>query len=245
MGGKKLIMLTAYDYPTAKILDEIGIDFILVGDSLGMVILGYPDTKSVTLADMIHHVGAVSRGVKRTPIIADMPINTYNTTEAAIENAHKLIDSGADGVKIEGRNEKIITALLDEKIPVVGHLGLLPQTAASYRVQGQDAETAGKIYAEAKALDELGMTALILECIPQELARKITQAVQTPTIGIGAGKYCDGQVLVLHDVIGLSDFQGKFIRQYANIKENIREAGMAFKQDVLTGDFPGENEIFV
>ncbi len=241
---KKLIMLTAYDYPTAKILDEIGIDYILVGDSVGMVVYGYPDTKSVTMTDMVRHVQAVARGAKHTPIIADLPINTYNTVSDALLNAKKLIQAGAYAVKVEGRKDEIIRALQADKIPVVGHVGLLPQTALHYKVQGRDVQSAEQIYEDAKVLDGFHMPVLILECIPQELAKKITRDINTPTIGIGAGKYCDGQVLVLHDVLGLSDFQGKFVRQYFDAKKQFKQALLNFKHDVFTEKFPEERESF-
>lgn len=241
---KKLVMLTAYDYPTAKIVDAVGIDYILVGDSLGMVVLGYPDTKSVTMADILHHLKAVVRGAKNTHIVADMPINTYNTVKDAVTNAKLLREAGAYSVKIEGAKPEIITAIINEGIPVMGHLGLLPQTAQTYKVQGKDQEQAEQIYQDAKLLDTLGIIALILECVPASLANKITENIKTPTIGIGAGVHCSGQVLVLHDVIGLSDFQGKMVKQYVDSKTVIRQAVTAFKNEVLEKKFPTEKNSF-
>ena len=240
----KLVMITAYDYPTAKIVDEVGVDYILVGDSLGMVILGYPDTKSVTMVDMLHHLKAVVRGVKKSHIVADMPINTYNSVKDAVKNAKLFQKAGAHSVKIEGANPEIITAIIQEGIPVVGHLGLLPQTARSYKVQGRDQQEAEQIYQDAKSLDNLGMLALVLECIPSELAKRITETIKTPTIGIGAGIYCSGQVLVLHDVIGLSDFQGKMVKRYIDTKEMMRQAISSFKQEVIKEKFPTEKNSF-
>jgi len=241
----KLVMLTAYDYPTAKIIDEIEVDYILVGDSLAMSILGHPDTKSVTMAEMIHHVKAVVRGAPRSKIIADLPVGTYHTASLALKNAKKFMAIGASGVKIEGPKLAIIKTLLAHNIPVVGHLGLLPQTAEKYRVHGRDSKEAQKILADAKKLDTLGIDALVLECVPATLAKTITNALTTPTIGIGAGKYCDGQVLVLADLIGLSDFNGKMIKRYANVKEVIKQAVTNFKKDVIAEKFPTEENSFL
>ncbi len=241
---QKIVMLTAYDYPTAKIIDEVGIDYILVGDSLGMVVLGYKDTKSITMDDMLHHVKAVVRGATETHLVADMPINTYNTVGDALKNARLFIGAGAYSVKIEGNKQDVIKALIKAKIPVMGHLGLLPQTAEVYKVQGKEQKDAKQIYDDAKMIDKLGIYALVLECVPAILAKKITDAIQTPTIGIGAGVNCSGQVLVLHDIIGLSDFQGKFVKQYANVKQVIRNAVEGFKSDVISKKFPTKKNSF-
>lgn len=242
---RKLVMVTAYDYPTSKIADEIGFDYILVGDSLGMVVLGYKDTKSVTIDEMLHHTKAVARGAKNSFIIADMPVNTYNSKEDALKNAKLLLNAGANGVKIEGSKLDIISALIKENISVVGHLGLLPQTAKKYTVQGKDKKTAEKLYSEAKALDYSGIKLLILECIPQSLAKRITEGIVTPTIGIGAGKYCDGQVLVLHDIIGLSGFQGKMVKKYADARKTIKKALIKFREEVITEKFPQDKNSFI
>jgi len=237
-------MLTAYDYPTAKILDEIGVDYILVGDSLSMVVLGYHDTKSVTVRDMIHHTQAVARGAKNSFIIADLPLGTYETPEDALKNAKLLINAGARGIKIEGYKQDCMNMLIHQNIPVMGHLGLLPQTAEKHSVQGREQKEAEKIFQDAVAMDTMGLLAIVLECIPEQLAKRITETLQTPTIGIGAGRYCDGQVLVLHDVIGLSDFQGKFIKRYGDVKGEIKRAVSEFKREVITGEFPEEKNVF-
>lgn len=237
-------MLTAYDYPTAKIVDESGVDYILVGDSLAMVVLGYPDTKSVTMEEMLHHTRAVCRAVKNTPVIGDMPINTYNNEHAAVYNAKRFIQAGCRMVKIEGYKAEIIKALKSAGIKVIGHLGLLPQTAERYKVQGKDQKEGEKILHDAIEIDKLGIELLVLECVPMMLAKKITETIKTPTIGIGAGPYCDGQVLVLHDLIGLSDFQGKMVKRYGNVKDEIRTAVSQFKNEVQKGIFPDKKNSF-
>ena len=240
----KLVMMTAYDYPTGKLVDEVGVDFILIGDSLAMVVLGYADTKSVTVAEMLHHTKAVCRAVKKSVTIGDMPIHSYNTSDIALKNAKKFIAAGCQMVKIEGYQPDIFNVLKKNHIKVVGHLGLLPQTAKVYKVQGKDAKDAKKIFQDAKSMDKLGIELLILECIPSLLAKKITDAIDTPTIGIGAGIHCDGQVLVLHDIIGLSDFQGRMVKRYANVKQDIRSALSRFKKEVLTEKFPDQKHSF-
>lgn len=237
----KIVMLTAYDYQTAKILDEIGIDLILVGDSLGMVVLGYKDTKSVTMEDMIHHTKAVARGAINTPIIGDMPINSYNTVEDAVRNAKQLLEAGARGVKIEGNRPAIVDALMDEGIPVMGHLGLLPQSAERYQLKGKETAEAEKILADAVDLDKKGVMAIVLECIPKNLAKKITDAVKAPTIGIGAGIHCDGQVLVINDLLGIDEgFSPKYLKRYASLGKVIRNAVATFKEEVQNGTYPDE-----
>jgi len=242
---RKVVMLTAYDYQIAKILDDIGIDIILVGDSLGMVVLGYKDTKAVTMQEMLHHTRAVARGAKSTPIVGDMPINSYNTVADALKNAKDFLDAGTHGVKIEGNKPRIIQALLDEDIPVMGHLGLLPQTAESYRVRGKEEAEAEKIFSDALELDKLGVFTIVLECIPESLAKKITEAVETPTIGIGAGKYCDGQVLVINDMLGFDEsFTPKYLKRYAHLSQVIREAVTRFKEEVLEGKYPDKEHTY-
>ena len=238
-GRQKIIMLTAYDYQMAKILDEVGIDLILVGDSLGMVVQGHPDTKSVTISDMLYHTRAVARGAKNTPIIGDMPINSYRNMDEALRNAKLLLENGAQAVKIEGNKPKIIKALIDEEIPVMGHLGLLPQTAENYKVRGKKPEEAEKIFRDALELDRLGVFSIVLECIPESLAKRITESVRVPTIGIGAGKFCDGQVLVLNDLLGMDEsFKPKYLKRYANLNKVIKEAINRFREDVLTERYP-------
>jgi len=241
---KKLVMLTVYDYPTAKIVDKVGIDYILVGDSLAMVVLGHKDTTLVTIEQMLHHVRAVVQGAKNTPIIADMPIHTYDDPVSAVVNAKAFLVAGADMVKIEGYKSEVIQALRKNNIKVVGHLGLLPQTATNYKVQGKDEESAKQILADANAIDKLGIELLVLECIPSDLAKKITNSIKTPTIGIGAGPHCAGQVLVLHDVIGLSDFEGKMVKRYANVKQEIENAVSHFKKEVQDETFPDDKHCF-
>ena len=241
----KFVMLTAYDYQIAKILGETGIDLILVGDSLGMVVLGYQDTKSVTMEDMIHHTRAVARGTKSTPIIGDMPINSYNTVEDALENAKQLLEAGAHGVKIEGNRPKIIEALVKKGIPVMGHVGLLPQSADGFRLNGKNVMEAERILEDAIALDKMDVFAIVLECIPESLAKKITETVNAPTIGIGAGIHCDGQVLVINDLLGFDEaFSPKYLKRYAFLGREIRKAVVTFKDDVLNGRYPDEKHTY-
>lgn len=238
-------MLTAYDYPSAAILEEVGVDYILVGDSLAMTILGHPDTKSVTVVEMLHHVKAVVRGAPTSKIIADMPINSYQSPLQALKNAQKFMAIGAYAVKIEGAKIAVVKKLIANKIPVVGHLGLLPQTAEKYRVYGRDKKEAQTLLEDAKKLDNLGILALVLECVPVQLAKQISDEVKTPTIGIGAGIDCDGQVLVLADVIGLSGFQGKMVKQYAEVKTMIKNAVLQFKKEVVQEKFPKKENSFL
>ncbi len=242
---EKIIMLTAYDFQMAKILDEAGIDLILVGDSLGMVMQGFMDTKSVTIEDMLYHTKAVSRGVKNTPVIGDMPINSYKTVEDALNNAKLFLEAGADGVKIEGNKPEQINALLDHGIPVMGHLGLLPQTAGSYRVKGKKPEEAQKILKDALDLDQRGVFSMVLECIPESLAKKITETVNIPTIGIGAGKYCNGQVLVINDMLGFDlSFAPRYLKRYANLNKIIKDAVTRFKEEVSEGTYPDKEHTY-
>ena len=244
-GKEKITMLTAYDYQTSKILDEVGIDLILVGDSLGMVVQGYSDTKSVTVEDMVYHTRVVARGAKKTPIIGDMPINSDRTPEDALKNARRFLEAGAHGVKIEGNKSEVIKALLSNGVPVMGHLGLLPQTASSYRLRGKQPEEAEKIFNDALEIEKLGVFSIVLECIPENLAKKITDAVNVPTIGIGAGKYCDGQVLVINDMLGLDQsFSPKYLKRYANLYQIIKEAVESYLHEVKTGKYPDEEHTY-
>lgn len=238
-------MVTAYDYPTAKVLEEVGVDYILVGDSLAMSILGYPDTKSITVDEMLHHVKAVVRGAPKSKVIADMPINSYKTPALALKNAKKFVGAGAFAIKIEGADINVITKLRKNNIFVVGHLGLLPQTAEKYTVYGRNLNEAQNLLLEAKSLDKLGVVALILECVTADLAQKISNEIKTPTIGIGAGVYCDGQVLVLADLIGLSEFKGKMVKRYMEFKNLMKEAVAAFKKDVIEKKFPAKENSFI
>ena len=244
-GKEKIVMLTAYDYQTAKILDAVGIDVILVGDSLGMVFQGCKDTKSVTMEAMIYHTRAVARGARNTPVIGDMPIHSYDTVEDALENARLFIEAGADGVKIEGNKPEIIKALIAEGIPVMGHVGLLPQTAEAYKVRGKTAEEAEKIFRDALEVDRCGVFSIVLECIPESLAKRITENVKAPTIGIGAGKYCDGQVLVINDMLGFDDsFAPKYLKKYADLNKIIKNAVKRFMEEVRSGVYPDEEHTY-
>jgi 3-methyl-2-oxobutanoate hydroxymethyltransferase len=244
-GRKKIIMLTAYDYQMAKILDKAGVDLILVGDSLGMVIQGHKDTKSVRMEDMLYHTRAVARGAKNTPVIGDMPINSDNTIEEALKNAKLFIEAGAHGVKIEGNKSEVVEALINAEIPVMGHVGLLPQTAEAYRVKGKKPEEAEKIFNDALALDRLGVFSIVLECMPESLAKRITEAVEAPTIGIGAGKYCDGQVLVINDMLGFDpSFAPKYLKRYANLNGIIKEAVARFEEEVIKGIYPDDEHTY-
>ncbi len=244
--------LTAYDYPWAKVADTAGIDVVLVGDSLGMVVLGYPDTVSVTMEEMIHHTKAVVRGVQRALVVTDMPFGSYNSSiPAAINNATRLLKEGrADAVKLEGGVSMAgtVAAIVNAGIPVQGHIGLTPQTATSlggFKVQGKSAQAAKQLLDDAKALEDAGCFSIVLEAIPSPLAEKITQAISIPTIGIGAGAACDGQVLVIHDLVGLYDrFTPKFVKQYTKINEPILEALRQYKAEVENRTFPTEAHSF-
>ncbi len=238
-------MLTAYDYQIAKILDNLEVDIILVGDSVGMVVQGHPDTKSVTIEDMMYHTRNVSRATTRPLIVSDMPINSYNTPQQGLKNAQKLLEAGAHGVKIEGSYPKIVTTLLEHDIPVMGHIGHLPQTSEKVRVQGKRPEQADQIWRDALQLDKLGAFGMVIELVPLWLARKITADVKSPTIGIGASKYCDGQVLVTNDLLGLdADFKPKFVKRYANLHETISEAVQRFIKEVKTCTYPDKRHTY-
>lgn len=251
-GKEKISMLTAYDYSTAKIMDESGVNAILVGDSLGMVCLGYKDTLSVTVDDMIHHGKAVVRGVKNAMVIVDMPFMSYEvSTEKALENAGKIIkETGAHGLKLEGGLEIVdtVAALVRAKIPVMGHLGLTPQSVnvfGGFKVQGKDASDAQRIIDSALALEKAGAFSIVLECVPSSLAKIITEKLTIPTIGIGAGADCDGQVLVWQDSVGLfPDFTPKFVKKYAEIGSILTEAFKTYDKEVKSGEFPEEKHTF-
>ncbi|MEW6713733.1 MAG: 3-methyl-2-oxobutanoate hydroxymethyltransferase [Nitrospirota bacterium] len=249
---KKITMLTAYDYPFARILDESGIDAILVGDSLGMVVQGLENTLPVTMDEMIYHTKMVARAAKNSMIIGDMPFMSYQTSiEDAKRNAGRFLkEGGAAAVKIEGGAEVLehIKSMTRSDIPVMAHIGLTPQSIhrmGGYKVQGKTAEAAKKLLEEAHAVEDAGAFSLLLEAVPMNLAKKITEELSIPTIGIGAGPHCDGQVLVLHDVIGLFErFVPKFVKQYANLKKDIAVAVKNYKYDVEKGIFPSESESF-
>jgi 3-methyl-2-oxobutanoate hydroxymethyltransferase len=250
--GKKITMLTAYDYPFAQIVDEAGIDVILVGDSLGMVVQGLDTTLPVTMDDMIYHTKMVYRAVKNALIIGDMPFMSYQTSiEEAIKNAGRFLkEAGASAVKLEGGSEiaEHIKALSKSDIPVMAHIGLTPQSIhrmGGYKVQGKTEEAAQKLLDEAHIVENAGAFSLLLEAIPMNLAKKITEELSIPTIGIGAGPFCDGQVLVLHDVLGLFErFVPKFVKSYANVKDTALKAIMKYKEEIEKGVFPSEEQSF-
>jgi len=242
---RKLTMLTAYDYQIAKILDNAGIDMILVGDSLGMTVMGHEGTKEVTMEDMVHHIKAVARGVKQAFIVGDMPIDSDNTPEDAVMNAQRLIQAGAHSIKLEGLKKPQIRAVVEAGIPVMGHMGLLPQTAESHRVQGKTEEDAKRIMQESIELDKLGVFSAVLESMPKRLARRISEAMEAPTIGIGAGVNCDGQVLVINDLLGMDEsFKPKFVKRYARLEQIIGEAVRRYIEDVIKGRYPDEEHTY-
>jgi 3-methyl-2-oxobutanoate hydroxymethyltransferase len=250
--GKKISMITAYDYPTASLVDQAEIDTVLVGDSLAMVVLGYDSTVPVTMDEMIHHCKAVCRGTEKSFIIGDMPFLSYQVSvEKAVENAGRFIkEAGCEAVKLEGGTEMVpvVEAIVNAGIPVCGHIGLTPQSAtklSGFKVQGKDAESARELVRAARALEKAGAFMIVLECIPDLVAERITREVDMITIGIGAGKFCDGQVLVYHDLVGLFErFTPKMVKQYVNLAPQIREALVQYKNEVENGEFPGPEHTF-
>lgn len=232
--GDQVSALTAYDYPTARLLDESGIDIILVGDSLGMVVLGYEDTTQVTLAEMVHHTRAVARGVKQALIVGDLPIHTYDAAKQAVSSARALMEAGAQAVKLEGGASHVeqIEAIIGAGIPVMGHIGMLPQSVreeGGYKVKGRTQEEAEALLRDAEAVQKAGVFAVVLEIVSPETARQITGALEIPTIGIGSGSHCDGQILVTHDLIGLFPwFTPKFVSPEARVADEIRKATQIF-----------------
>ncbi len=251
-GDRKLTMLTAYDAPTARLLDECDIDILLVGDSLGMVVLGYDSTVPVTMEEMLHHARAVHRGRQRALLVGDMPFGSYQESETvALANGIRFLkEGGCDAVKLEGGLEvtDTVRALVRAGIPVMGHIGLTPQTAGQlggFKVQGRDLDSARRLLVEARALDKAGVFAMVLECVPDTLARLISQAVTAPTFGIGAGPHCDGQVLVTNDLVGLFErFTPRFVKQYRKLAPQMREALAEFRQEVTEGRFPAAEHSF-
>ena len=250
--GKRIAMLTAYDYPTALLEDRAGIEIILVGDSLGMTVLGYENTVPVTMEEMIHHTKAVSRGAKVALIIGDMPFMSYNASEReAILNAGRFMkEGGADAVKLEGGAsvKETVRAIVKAGIPVMGHIGLTPQTISmlgGFKVQGKDARAAQKIIDDALSLEDAGAFSVLLEAVPAPIAKRVTERLNVPTIGIGAGVHCDGQVLVVHDMLGLFDrFTPKFAKRYVNLSELMLKAFDSYREEVLKGTFPTDQHSF-
>ena len=251
-GGRRLVMLTAYDHPTARILDAAGVDILLVGDSVGNNVLGYDSTLPVTMEEMLHHTRAVARAARRALVVGDMPYLSFQTGRRdAVRNAGRFLkEAGAAAVKIEGGRKRadLVRSLLDAEIPVMGHVGLTPQSVhlmGGYRVQGKKIDQARALVDDAVALEEAGVFALVLEGMPENAGRAVTEAVSIPTLGIGAGRYCDGQVLVFHDLVGLGEgAPPKFARRYARIGDEIAAAVGRFIADVRDGSFPSEAEFY-
>jgi len=250
--GERLVCLTAYDFPSARILDEAGIDIILVGDSLGNVVLGYGNTVPVTLDEILIHLKAVRRAVQRALLVADMPYGSFHTgADDAVRNALRLVkEGGAEAIKLEGGHKRVqlVKRLVDEEIAVMGHIGLTPQSInklGAYRVQGKTAVAARQLLDDALALEDAGAFAIVLEVVPREIAKLITETVSIPTIGIGAGVHCDIQVLVLHDMLGLSFGKlARFVRPYANLGEAMTEAVSRYADDVRNGTYPSDDESY-
>ncbi len=248
--GERLTMLTAYDYSFARLIDESGVEMILVGDSLGMVVLGYDSTASVTMEEMLHHAKAVRRGVTRALLIGDMPFLSFRgSVEEAVKNAGRFVqEAGCDAVKVEWKRgiEDVVNGIVQAGIPVMGHVGLTPQTAAGeggFGMRGKDADAAAQIVAQAIALQEVGCFALVLECVPDLVAKEITERLSIPTIGIGSGPHCGGQVLVSYDLLGLFErFKPRFVKRYAELGTTIRQAVTAYVHDIKDGVFPGKDQ---
>lgn len=244
--GERFVMLTAYDHPTARILDEAGVPVLLVGDSLGDNVLGYGSTVPVTMDDMLHHTKAVTRGARRAVVVADMPFLSYQVSaDEAVRNAGRLLqEGGAAAVKLEGgaRVVPLVARLVEMGVPVMGHLGLTPQSVnqTGYRVQGRDEQDAARTVADARALADAGAFAIVLETVPAELGQAVTEAVAVPTIGIGAGPHTDAQVLVIHDLLGITTgHRPRFVKPYANLRESMTDAVKAYQAEVASGDYPG------
>lgn len=248
--GEKIAALTAYDFFTAKILDEVGVELILVGDSLGMAVLGYENTLPVTIDDMVHHTRAVARARPRALVVADLPFMTYSTVRQALDHGGRLIQAGAEAIKIEGGEGIVpqVRALIAAGIPVLGHIGLLPQSileTGGYKIQGRTAASAERLRQDAAALEAAGVFGIVIECVVAEVAAEISQRASVPTIGIGAGPDCDGQILVSNDMLGqFTWFTPKHVKRYANIAEETRKAFAAYRADVRDGRFPGPEHRF-
>ena len=250
-GAEPLVMVTAYDAPSARVADDAGVDLILVGDSVAMVVLGYDDTLQVTVDDMAHHVGAVARTKPRALVVGDLPWMSYHVSpEETVRNAARLVRAGAGSVKLEGGAKRLpgVRAILDAEIPVMGHLGLTPQSIhalGGFKVQGKGLDAAKHLVEDAVALADAGVFGIVLECVPDLVAQMVTDAVDVPTIGIGAGPHCDGQVLVYHDLLGIEDrLLPKFVRRYASLKADATAAVGAYAADVRAGRFPASAETY-
>lgn len=244
-GKEKIVMVATYDYLTACLAEEAGVEIILVGDSVANVMLGYENTLPVTMEEMLHHTRAVARAAKRCLVVGDMPFLSYQASEEeAVRNAGRFLkEGGAQAVKLEGGREVVgrVRAIVEQGIPVMGHLGLTPQKVhqlGGYKVVGRNEEIAEKLVEEAKELEKAGIFSLVLECIPWQLAKRLTDELRVPTIGIGAGPYCDGQVLVLHDIVGLTPRSPKFVKRYANLREEVLRCLREFREEVKEGRFP-------
>jgi 3-methyl-2-oxobutanoate hydroxymethyltransferase len=248
--GEKITSLTAYDFFTTKIMDEVGVQLILVGDSLGMAVLGYENTLPVTMDEMIHHTAAVARAKPKALLVADMPFMTYTSVAQALDNARRFIQAGAEAVKLEGGEAIVdqVRALVAAGIPVLGHIGLLPQSileTGGYKIQGRTPQSAEKVLQDAKAVEGAGAFALVVEGVVTSVAEKVTASVKIPTLGIGAGPHCDGQILVSNDMLGLFTwFTPKHVKRYANLSEEMRKAFAAHKSEVESGRFPGKEQSF-
>jgi len=250
--GGKITMLTAYDFPTASLIDRAGIDIILVGDSVANVVLGLESTTQVGMTEMLHHAKAVRRGVEHAMIVGDMPYESYQVNPSeSVKNARRFIDeAGCDTVKLEWFDKclEVTKAIIESGTPVMGHIGLTPQTAdklGGFKVQGKDAETAKRLIEQAQKLEELGCFSIVLECVPDKIAKMVTEKLKIPTIGIGAGIDCDGQVLVTHDLLGLFErFRPKFVKQYINLSSEIQKALEEYKKEVIEGTFPTKEHSF-
>ncbi|MFP4482755.1 MAG: 3-methyl-2-oxobutanoate hydroxymethyltransferase [Thermovirgaceae bacterium] len=248
--GRKITMVTAYDYTQASLAEKVGIDIILVGDSLAMTLLGHEGTIALTTEEMIAHIKPVVKGAPTPQIVGDMVFGSYNESLAqAIHNASRLMkEGGCDSIKLEGGRPDVVKAIVEAGVPVQGHIGLTPQTASmlgGFKVQGKSLDAAKKLIDDARAIEEAGAYSIVVECVPEELGRAITEAVTIPTIGIGAGRYCDGQVLVYHDMLGMFDkFVPKFVKQYAKIGDEIVKALEQYRDEVISGEFPEERHVF-
>jgi len=244
--GEKIVMVTSYDFVTASLIRESGIDIVLVGDSVGNVLLGYKNTAPVTMDDMLHHVRAVCRANLAVPVVADMPNNSYGTAGLALKNAKKFLEAGADDVKVEGAVVEVVRALVENNIPVMGHVGLTPQSVTDWKVQGRDEKSAQKIFGDALALENAGCFCVVIESVPRGLAKKISAALKVPTIGIGAGPSCDGQVLVINDLLGFNatEFRPRFVKQYLDLRPQVVGALKKFCHEVKSGAFPANENSY-